>query len=59
LDEAGNEAKLSCSLLKANTQETSVGGKGEVAVFRRPATWGDGGLMSKTISKLPTGRRRF
>ena len=31
---------------KANTRETSVGGKGKVALFRRPATWEDGGQMS-------------
>ena len=38
--------------LKANTLETSVGRKGKVALFRRPAVWGEGGLMSK--SQLPT-----
>ena len=32
---------------KANIQETSVVGKGTAALFRRPATWEDGGLMSQ------------
>lgn len=31
---------------KANTRETSISGKWKVALFRRPATWEDGGLMS-------------
>ena len=31
---------------KADTRETSIGGKGKVALFRSPATWEDGGLMS-------------
>ena len=32
---------------KANTQERSVGWKGKDASFRRPATWGEGGLWSQ------------
>lgn len=28
--------------VKINSQETSDGGKGEVALFRKPATWEDG-----------------
>ena len=31
---------------KVNTRETSAGEKGKVALFRRPATWEDGGLKS-------------
>ena len=59
MDEAGNEAKLSCSLLNANTQETSVGGKGKVAVFRRPATWGDGGLCPRPSPSCQLGDGDF
>ena len=36
---------------KANSQETSVGRKGKVALFRRPATGGEGGLLSE--NQLP------
>ena len=32
---------------KANTRETSVGWKGNLALFWRPATWGDGRLLAK------------
>lgn len=35
-----------CSTQKANTRETSVGGKGNFALLERPATWEDGALMS-------------
>lgn len=31
----------------------------KVAVFRRPATWGDGGPMSKTISSCQLGDGDF
>ena len=45
---------LAAHCLKANAREISVGGKGKVALFRRPATWGEGGLMSqRTNSQLP------
>ena len=33
--------------MKVNTQETSVGWKGKFAVFSWPATWEEGGLVSK------------
>lgn len=32
---------------KASTREVSVNGKGTVALFRRPAAWEDGRLVSK------------
>ena len=41
---------------KASILETSVGRKGNVALFRRPGTWGEGGLMSR--SQLPTVREQ-
>lgn len=40
------EFRFGCSSLK------SVGRKGKVTLFRRPATWQEGGLVSK--SQLPT-----
>ena len=43
---------LAADYWKASTGETSVGRKGKVALFRRLATWGEGGLMSK--SQFPT-----
>ena len=33
--------------LKANTRETSVDWKRKIAIFRRPAIWREGGLMSE------------
>ena len=33
---------------KAKTRVASVGLKGKIALFRRLATWGEGGLMSKS-----------
>ena len=41
--------------MKANTQEASVGRKGKIALFRRPTTWGEGGLATK--SQLPTAHQ--
>ena len=41
--------------LKANTQETGVGRKGKFALFRRLATWGEGGLASK--NQIPVAVR--
>ena len=39
-------ASLAASQLKVQIQETSVGGKGEVILFRRPEIWKVGELMS-------------
>ena len=33
--------------MKINTQKTSHGGKGKVALFRKLAPWKDGGLTSQ------------
>ena len=43
------EPRPSCSLLAARkpVPETSVGRKGKVALFRRPAARGEGGLLSE------------
>lgn len=38
---------------KANTWEAGIGRRGEFALFQRPATGGEGGLMSKIQLLLP------
>ena len=43
LPNSGSAARHS----KANTGETGVGWKGKAALFRRPATWREGRLVSK------------
>ena len=37
---------------KINTRETSDGGKGKFALFRKLATWEDGGLTSQRLFSL-------
>lgn len=38
--------------LKISSHETSEGGKGEVALFRKVATWEDGGLITSQRSRV-------
>lgn len=44
---------------KATTWKTSVGRKGKVALFGRPAAWEGGGRMSWSISRLPVRRQKL
>ena len=49
---ASSNSGLAARCLKTNIRETSIGRKQKVALFRKLATWGEGGLMSK--SQRPT-----
>lgn len=42
-----NSGFVSCRS-EASTGGLSAGRKGKAALFRRPATWGEGGLVSKS-----------
>ena len=41
------DSNLAACHSKANSEETSVGWKGEIALFMRPASWEEGGLVAK------------
>ena len=41
------ELRFGCSLLESQYSRDHVGWKGKAALFRRLATWGEGGLVSK------------
>ena len=45
--------RFSCPLLESQYSRDSVGRKGKVALFRRPVTWGEGGLVSTANSQQP------
>ena len=43
---------FSCTLLKSQYSETSLGWKGKVALFKRPTTWGEAGSCPKPTLKF-------
>lgn len=55
-----SNAGLAAHCSKANTQEMSAGRKGKLALFKRPATWGEHRLMSKNqLPDADQGARAF